>query len=183
MSYRPLKSLSGGELQEFTLADEDSIAYQAGLHLAGMDSSDTSALSRYDQGSELVGTFNNTFFDETSNDDPLVLSTEFQVVSTSNVTNGVHTITSSGGGLPQTVYIGDTLELNIVLNATEVNGGGFETISVNATTAGSATFTETINGTPAPTVIAGDGSITWQDFVDPTPVSYTHLTLPTIYSV
>jgi hypothetical protein len=168
MSYRPLKSLSGGKLQEFTLVDEDSIAYQAGLHLAGMDSADTSALSRFNQGSELVGTFSNTFFDETSNDDPLVISTEFQVVTTSNVNNGIHTHTSSGGGLPETVYIGDTLELNIILNATEANGGGFETIGMNATTAGSATFSETINGTPAPTDIAGDGSITWQDFVDPT---------------
>jgi hypothetical protein len=164
MSYRPLKSLAGGKLQEFTLADEDYLSYQAGLHLAAMDSSSASALSRFDQGSELVGSFSNTFFDETSNTNPLVLSTEFQVAINSNTSNGIHTHTSQGGGLPETVYIGDTLELNIVVNANEFNGTGFETIILNASTAGSAVFSETINGTPAPTSISGDGSIMWQDF-------------------
>ena len=167
MSSRPLKSIGAGKLQEFTLSEEDYLAYQSGLHLAAMDEDDCSALTTQDQGGELVGTFTNTFFDETSNSDPLTLSTTATVTIDGDASSGVHTNTISGGGLPETAYIGDILEINIDGTASITNGNGYETISYSVATSGTAEFTEDAQGTPAPNVLSGT-DFTWQDFQSPT---------------
>ena len=159
-NYRPLKSVGAGKLQEFTLSDEDYLAYQSGIHLSQMDSDDVSALTRVDQGSELVGTFTNTTFVDGTEGTPLTLSTTINVAINATTASGIHTNTITGGGLPGTVYVGDTLQLNFDGTATETGGGGFETIQYAVATSGTAEFTQSITATPAPTSI-GDDDITW----------------------
>ena len=98
---------------------------------------------------------------------PLTLSTTINVAINATTASGIHTNTITGGGLPGTVYVGDTLQLNFDGTATETGGGGFETIQYAVATSGTAEFTQSITATPAPTSI-GDDDITWQDFTDPT---------------
>jgi hypothetical protein len=75
MPFRPLKSISAGEVQEILLSEEDYLAYQAGVHLSLADSSDAASLSRIDAGGNLVGTFSNTIFDEGAVAEPITAST------------------------------------------------------------------------------------------------------------
>ena len=162
MSSRPLKSIGAGKLQEFTLSEENYLAYQSGLHLAGMDSSDCSALTRVDLGGNTVGTFTNTFFDDSSTTSPLTLSSTLSVSMVSTSGTNTHTNTISGGGLPETIYVDDIIEINVQGTTSSSDGSTFESISYSVATSGTAGFTSTISGTPTPTII-NDEETVWQD--------------------
>ena len=162
MSSRPLKSIGAGKLQEFTLSEENYLAYQSGLHLAGMDSSDCSALTRVDLGGNTVGTFTNTFFDDSSTTSPLTLSSTLSVSMVSTSGTNTHTNTISGGGLPETIYVDDIIEINVQGTTSSNDGSTFESISYSVATSGTAGFTSTISGTPTPTII-NDEETVWQD--------------------
>lgn len=54
---------ANGNIQEFTTAEENYIAYQVGLHLGAGDSAEVGSLNRL-TGGTTIGTFSNTFFNE-----------------------------------------------------------------------------------------------------------------------
>ena len=138
MSYRPLKNLSAGELKEFTLPEEDYLAFQAGVGLGQMDSSESSALTRL-AGGNLIGSYTDTSFAE-GEADPITSSSSVTATINSDPSQSTHTVTISGGGLPETLYVNDIIEIDISGTATNT-GNGFETIQYTLITSGSASFT------------------------------------------
>jgi hypothetical protein len=61
----PLKVRDGdGNIQEFTTADENYLAYQIGLHLLDDSANGFGSLTKNDSADTLVGNFSNTFFNE-----------------------------------------------------------------------------------------------------------------------
>src|SRR6056300_88980 len=164
MSYRPLKNLSAGELQELTLLEEDYLAFQAGVALGQMDSSESSALTRL-SGGNLIGSYTDTSFAAGEVDSITVFS--FFLVSIFFFSSRRrHTISLASGGLPETLYVDDIIEINVSGTATST-GNGFETIGYSLITSGDATFTSTVTETPTATIV-NDTEAIWQDFVDPT---------------
>ena len=166
MPYRPLKNLSAGELKQLQLAEEDYLAFQAGTHLSLMDSSESSALTRF-SGGTLVGTYEDTQFIDGTTAPAITSSAGVSATITSDVTQSTHTITASSGGIPTTLYVDDVIEIVVSGNATST-GNGFESITYSVSTSGSSTFTA-LTKDVSPTVTSGSTtSSTWQDFVDPT---------------
>ena len=55
---------TNGDLKEITTTEEHYLAYQAGLHLASLDSSDVSTITQESTNNTLVGTHTDTRFDD-----------------------------------------------------------------------------------------------------------------------
>ena len=55
---------TNGDLKEISTSEENYLAYQAGLHLAGLDSSDVATITQVGTGNTLVGTYTDTTFDD-----------------------------------------------------------------------------------------------------------------------
>ena len=51
---------TNGDLKEITTTEENYLAYQAGLHLAELDSADVSAITASSSGSTSIGTYTDT---------------------------------------------------------------------------------------------------------------------------
>jgi hypothetical protein len=57
---------TNGDLKEITTTEENYLAYQAGLHLSTLDSSDVSAITQVSTNNTLIGSFTDTRFDDGS---------------------------------------------------------------------------------------------------------------------
>lgn len=54
---------TNGDLKEITTTEENYLAYQAGLHLSALDSSDVGTITQVSTGNTLIGTHTDTTFD------------------------------------------------------------------------------------------------------------------------
>ena len=85
----PLKIKDGsGNIQEMTTSDENYIAYQMGLHLAGAGTTEPGSLNKAASGTA-VGSYDNTFFNEPVGTHP---STS---ISTGTTTTNIHQTTGT----------------------------------------------------------------------------------------
>ena len=57
---------TNGDLKEITTTEEHYLAYQAGLHLSALDSSDVGSITAESTGNTLIGAFTDTRFDDGS---------------------------------------------------------------------------------------------------------------------
>src|SRR6056300_304634 len=55
---------TNGDLKEITTTEENYLAYQAGLHLSALDSSDVSTLTQVSTNNTLIGTYTDTTYDD-----------------------------------------------------------------------------------------------------------------------
>ena len=66
----PLKLLSGGDLHEFQPSEENYLAWSVGQHLSGVLASDVGSLTLTSTGNTAVGSFVDTFFNQTTGTHP-----------------------------------------------------------------------------------------------------------------
>ena len=178
MSFRPIRFANSienaGAVKQFTLTDEDYLAYVAGKHLSEMVEGDPTTLTNNSSVTTLnVGTYVDTVINPSEpSEGPRTHSRVYNIDATSVPSNGTNTLEYVNPvNLPSLVYVDDTVSITILIDATNA-GNGFEEIQTSMSI-GQASNNYVINSAvinPAAGFIETTGvnaeglTFTWEDF-------------------
>jgi len=178
MSFRPIRFANSienaGAVKQFTLTDEDYLAYVAGKHLSEMVEGDPTTLTNNSSATTLnVGTYVDTVINPSEpSEGPRTHSRVYNVNATSVPSNGTNTLEYENPvNLPSLVYVDDTVSITVLIDATNA-GNGFEEIQTSMTI-GQASNNYVINSTvinPVAGFIETTGvnaegiTVSWEDF-------------------
>ena len=174
---RPFKfansNKNSGAIQQFLVSDEDYLAYKTGKYLSDLVEGDPGTLTLTSSGTTLdVGTYVDTVYNPSEpSAGPVNYTRTYNVTAVTNLNNNTNTLSFINPvNVPTLVFTDDTLEITITIDASSINGNGYEEIQTSiAFTPGALNYTvDSIVTTPTANVLNGN-TVSWENFSQANP--------------